>query len=70
MMAAAGKHNAGAQERLRVGDVDCETVKDAHFARVRHAFRVADDFLDGTLDFGKLGGGVSTPWPAAGALRS
>ena len=44
-------------ERLRVGDVDCVTVKDEHFAAIRRAFDIADNFLDGTLDLNKLAGG-------------
>ena len=39
---------------LRVGDVDCPTVEDAHFSAVRRAFGIADDFLAGVFDFGAL----------------
>ena len=42
---------------LRVGDVDCPTVEDAHFSAVRRAFGIADDFLAGVLDFKELGAG-------------
>ena len=42
---------------LRVGDVDCPTVQDAHFSSVRRAFGIADDFLAGIFDFGGLGAG-------------
>lgn len=42
---------------LRVGDVDCPTVEDAHFSAVRRAFGIADDFLAGVFDFKELGAG-------------
>ena len=42
---------------LRVGDVDCPTVKDEPFSAVRRAFGIADDFLAGLFDFGSLGAG-------------
>ena len=51
--------NAAGLERLTVGNMDCRTVKDAHFKLIRQVSGIPDDFLSETFDFGKLscGGG-------------
>ena len=58
--------NAAGLEWLTVGNVDCRTVKDAHFKLIRQVSGIPDDFLSETFDFGKLscggGGKVGTSW--------
>lgn len=42
---------------LRVGDVDCETVRDDQLSVVRRAESLSDDFLRDNFDFATLGSG-------------
>lgn len=49
--------NAAGLEWLTVGNVDCRTVKDAHFKLIRQVSGIPDDFLSDTFDFGKLSSG-------------
>jgi len=57
MMSAEVSGAAAGRANLRVGDHECETVKDECFSVLRRVFGIPDDFLDGALDFKRLGGG-------------
>mmetsp|Transcript_10380 Transcript_10380/g.43009 ORF Transcript_10380/g.43009 Transcript_10380/m.43009 type:complete len:320 (+) Transcript_10380:317-1276(+) len=57
MLSMPETRNAAGLEWLTVGNVDCRTVKDAHFKLIRQVSGIPDDFLSDTFDFGKLSSG-------------